>query len=209
MESAGTEPSPRKNLTAEARRELLTQAALRVMKRDGVAAATTRAICAEAGMPHGAFHYCFRSKRELYAALLATDINVDLSAVWPAVDPAAPPVDNLRTLFRAYWEAVVADPEAQRVLTDLTGLALREPELRGLPAWEHRSYLERTAADLERFAEQAHVEYAHGTAEMADLVLTVVSGATTLWLAHGDDDAARRTLDRYAVLLAALVRPRP
>ncbi|NJQ05324.1 TetR/AcrR family transcriptional regulator [Streptomyces lonarensis] len=208
MESAGTARSPRKNLPVEARRELLTQAALRVMKRDGVGAATTRAICAEAGMPHGAFHYCFRSKRELYAALLTTDIDVDLSAVWPEVDPGAPPADNLRTLFRAYWETVVADPDAQRVLTDLTGLALREPELSGLPAWEHRSYLERTAENLDRFAAEAHVEYARGTAEMAEMVLTVFSGATTLWLSHRDDDAARETLDRYAVLLAGLVRPR-
>lgn len=39
------------------RRELLLAAAWRVMIKDGVAAATTRAICAEAGMPQSSFHY--------------------------------------------------------------------------------------------------------------------------------------------------------
>ncbi|NJP68937.1 TetR/AcrR family transcriptional regulator [Streptomyces spiramenti] len=207
MESAETTRTARRNLSAAARRDLLTQAALRVMKRDGVPAATTRAICAEAGMPHGAFHYCFRSKRELYAALLATDITVAPNAARPVVDPGAPPVENLRVLLRAHWETVAADPDAQRVLTDLTGLALREPALSGLPAREHRGHLARIVAELERFAAEARVEYLRDTSEVAEMVLTVFSGTTTLWLAHRDDGAARETVDRFAVLLAGLVRP--
>ena len=47
------------------RRELLLQAAWRILVRDGVAAATTRAICAEAGMKQGVFHYCFTNRDEL------------------------------------------------------------------------------------------------------------------------------------------------
>ena len=52
-------------VSADVRRERLVEAAIRVMVRDGVAKATTRSIVAEADMPLGAFHYCFRSKEEL------------------------------------------------------------------------------------------------------------------------------------------------
>ena len=44
------------------RRTALVQAALRVVARDGVAAATTRRIVAEAGMPLASFHYVFASR---------------------------------------------------------------------------------------------------------------------------------------------------
>lgn len=91
MDDRGEARTPRKQISAGERREQLVAAALRVMRRDGIAAASTRAICAEAGMPHGAFHYCFHSKKELYAALLASDIEIDLGAAWPHISPDASP----------------------------------------------------------------------------------------------------------------------
>ena len=47
-------------IPADERRQQLVEAAIRVMARDSVAQATTRAIVGEAGMPLGVFHYCFR-----------------------------------------------------------------------------------------------------------------------------------------------------
>lgn len=47
------------------RRAALIEAALRVIARDGLAAATTRAIAAEAGMSLASLHYAFTSRDEL------------------------------------------------------------------------------------------------------------------------------------------------
>ncbi|WP_279106988.1 TetR/AcrR family transcriptional regulator [Gordonia paraffinivorans] len=69
------EKQPRPQISADVRRRLLMDAAMTVMKREGIAAASTRAICQEAGMAHGVFHYCFRSKYELFAALIEADFN--------------------------------------------------------------------------------------------------------------------------------------
>ncbi|MER8237312.1 TetR/AcrR family transcriptional regulator [Streptomyces sp. NPDC101490] len=207
-----TEPAgktAKKHLSADVRRELLVAAALRVMKRDGIAAASTRAICAEAGMPHGAFHYCFRSKQELYAALLAADISIDLDAAWGAVTPDTDPAATLRALLRVYWTAVEADPEAQLVLRELVNLALREPELHDLPAWEHRAYLDKTVVYLERFAQEADLEYTIATADLAQLLVESFGGVVSAWLAHRDDAVARTSLDHFADLFATLTRPRP
>ena len=59
-------------MSAGDRRELLVAAAIRVMTRDGVAKATTRAIASEAEMPLGVFHYAFRSKQELMTMVTET-----------------------------------------------------------------------------------------------------------------------------------------
>ncbi|GAA2691614.1 MULTISPECIES: TetR/AcrR family transcriptional regulator [Actinosynnema] len=196
----------RKHVSASVRRELLVAAALRVMKRDGVAAATTRAICAEADMPHGAFHYCFRSKRELFTALLSTGINTSLDAAWPAISPDLPAVDNIRTLLDAFWTAFQADPEAELVLGELVALAQREPELRELPAWQHREYTAKAAAHLERLARESGVEYAVDGALLAEMVVSVLDGVASSWFSHRDDELARAALEQFALMFAALTR---
>ncbi|MCS7483529.1 TetR/AcrR family transcriptional regulator [Umezawaea endophytica] len=209
MVSAPVDKTTKKHIDADTRRRMLVAAALRVMKREGIAAATTRAICAEAGMPHGAFHYCFRSKQELYAALLATDINITLDVEWPAVDPRAEPVENLRTLLRSWWSAVETDPEAQLVLSELVNLALRDPELGELPAWGHRTYLDKAVSRVDHFAAEARLHLTIDTRAFAEMVVAALGGVIDSWLSHRDATTAVETLDGFAGLFATLTRPVP
>ncbi|MFH8805608.1 TetR/AcrR family transcriptional regulator [Streptomyces sp. NPDC017936] len=206
-ESKGAK-APRKQVSAEERRRLLVAAALRVMKRDGIAAASTRAISAEADMPHGAFHYCFRSKKELYAALLASDIEIDLTEAWPDIHPEMSTEDNIRTLLHAFWSQIENDPEGQLVLFDLGSLALRDPELQDLPQWEERAALEKAAGYLRRFAQEAELEYSQPEECLAELLLASLNGITWSWLSHKDNVRAREALDRFAGLFATLTSKR-
>ena len=160
MDDRGEARTPRKQISAGGRREQLVAAALRVMRRDGIAAASTRAICAEAGMPHGAFHYCFHSKKELYAALLASDIEIDLGAAWPHISPDASPFETIRTLLLAFWSQIETDPDAQLVLFDLGSFALRDPELQELPQHEHAASLEKATGYITRLADEARLDFA-------------------------------------------------
>lgn len=66
-----SERTPRKR-AADGRRAELVEAAGRVVARDGVAAATTRRIAEEAGLPHGLVHYWFASKDELLEEVIMT-----------------------------------------------------------------------------------------------------------------------------------------
>ena len=200
--------TPNRRLGADERRRRLLAAALRVMKREGIAAATTRAICAEAEMPHGAFHYCFRSKRELYAALLASDIEIDLDAVWPEISPQESPGENIRKLLFAYWSQVESDPDAQLVLFDLGSFVLRDPELQELPRWEYGESLEKTTGYITRLGEEAGLTYLREERAIAELVITTLNGIAWSWLAHRDNAAARESLGRFADLLAVLAQKR-
>ena len=56
------------NVSAENRRAQLIEAAIRVIQRDGIPAATTRAIAAEADAPLASIHYTFGSKEEVVRA---------------------------------------------------------------------------------------------------------------------------------------------
>lgn len=205
MSDPETTRAPRKQISADERRTQLVGAALRVMKREGIAAATTRAICAEAGMPHGAFHYCFHSKKELYAALLASDIEIDLGAAWPHISPELSPYENIRTLLLAFWSQIEADPDAQLVLFDLGSFALRDPELQDLPRGEHSAALDKATGYIKRLSEEAGLVMLREERLLAELVIDTLNGVAWSWLAHRDDDLARQSLDRFAELAAVLV----
>lgn len=200
--------APRKQVSADERRKLLLAAALRVMKNEGIAAATTRAICAEAGMPHGAFHYCFRSKRELYAALLASDLEINLDAVWPEISPDASAQENIHKLLLAYWAQVETDPDAQLVLFDLGSFVLRDPALQELPKRDHETSLAKATGYINRLGDEADLTYLGEPRALAELVITTLNGVTWSWLSHRDDAAARASLAQFAELVAGLTRRR-
>ena len=196
----------RKQVSADERRRQLVAAALRVMKREGIAAASTRAICAEAGMPHGAFHYCFHSKKELYAALLSSDITIDLGAAWPDISPSASPYNNIRTLLLAFWSQIETDPDAQLVLFDLGSFALRDPELQDLPQHEHARSLQEVTTYIVRLGREAGLTFLHDEGLLAELVLNNLNGIAWYWLAHRDGDLARQSLEQFARLATSFVR---
>jgi len=57
-------------MTTEDRRKQLVAAAARVIRKHGLAKATTRRIADEAGAPLASLHYCFRGKDELYEMVM-------------------------------------------------------------------------------------------------------------------------------------------
>lgn len=54
---------------SESQQEILMQAAAKVIREEGVAAATTRRIATEAGVPLGSLHYHFENKQQLFEAV--------------------------------------------------------------------------------------------------------------------------------------------
>ncbi len=189
------------------RRAALVQAALRVIARDGVAAATTRRIVGEAGMPLASFHYVFESRDELMAELVNAVVSSEQTDLEPALDAARAP-SGIRAAIRSglqhYFDGVRADPDREKAMFELTQWALREPGFAPLAGRQYDRYYE--------LAERAAREAAHLTgsvwnrpvAEVARLVVALTDGVTVAWLVTRDDAAAERALDFAADALAAL-----
>lgn len=124
-------------LAISERRELLIAAAWRVMARNGVAAATTRAICAEADMPQSSFHYCFETRADLLRIVVTSRFPEHLKLAMDAVDAAPTPRERIRLALDAWWQDVKAHPGHHAVMFDITLHAHYDPELSGLGAFQY------------------------------------------------------------------------
>ena len=125
------------------RRRLIVEAALRVIARDGVSAATHRAVAAEAGVALASTTYHFSSKDEIVTEALELAIDRSIAAVERTTAPPDPPspaglVDRLVELV----EALCADDQAPLAAQyELLIEAGRRPGLRRLAGRWDRAYL--------------------------------------------------------------------
>jgi AcrR family transcriptional regulator len=196
-------------MSADERREQLVDAAIRVMTRDGVAKATTRAISAEAGMPLGVFHYAFQSKQELMVRVTESIAQRSRADIDDAVLDSDPE-DAMHAIalagLCAYFDHVVTNPLEHLVTYEIAVTALRDPELREGARRQFDYYLEENEKLLTAAAETFGVEYAVPVKVLCRLMFSMVDGLALNWLARGDEEEARQVLELAAELLVSQVR---
>lgn len=197
-------------LAATERREALVRAALAVIARDGVHAATTRAITAEAGMSLASFHYAVPSRDDLLRDVVELVVGSQDVAAFGTLDLDAP---DLRTAVRAvlgsFLDIVRADPAREQAMFELTQYALRTPALAEFPQAQYRVYRDVAARLLEAGAARYGVSWDAPLADLAALVISLTDGATLAWLATRDDSAVERLLDLAADAITAHAIPAP
>jgi AcrR family transcriptional regulator len=179
----------------EERRAALVDAALRVMVRGGLAAGTTRAIVAEAGMSLASFHYAFASRDELLRELVRGVVGREFSAAAGGMTADAGLAGCLRQAAAGYLEHLERDPGHEQLMLELTLHALRDPALRPLAREQYGAYTDAAVRLLERAAEITGDRWARPVPELARLLITMVDGATTTWLVDRDTAATRGVLD--------------
>lgn len=202
--------SPRRRQVPVAqRRAQLADAALRVMKRDGAWTVTTRAVAAEAGVPHGSVHYAFTTKEALLEAVIVADTEHAIAYLLAAAQSGTP-AQALAAATGAYAQAVRSDPETELVLQELTLMAAREPRLRDLMTRSHETYRAGMTALLTELARRHDARWDAPVGAVADHLLGALFGAGTMWLVERDDarfDAA--LADLASATAARLVRLDP
>ena len=189
------------------RRQLLVEAALRVIARHGVAGATTRAIVAEADMSLASFHYAFRSHSEMMRELVAHVVDAQIATVFASLRLGNDIRDALRTGLQAFLEYVTGDPGHEQVLQELMQYALRTPGLERLATEQYDAYRAGVSSVLVEGAAVSRVEWSIPVEDVARLVVTITDGVTLAWLADRDTAAAERVLDFAADSIAALAVP--
>lgn len=190
-------------MSASERRAALARAALTVVDRDGVHAATTRAIVAEAQMPLGSFHYAVPSRDELLRDVVELVVEGEADAALAALlAEAVDPRDAIRRTLTAYLEHVRTAPGREQAMFELTQYALRSPELADLPEAQYARYHALAAQVLGAAETHLGIRWKVPVPELARLVVTITDGVTLAWLADRDDAAAERTIDLAAAALA-------
>ena len=197
-------------IPAAERRVALIDAGLRVVAREGLAAASTRAIVAEADMSLASFHYAFESRDEFLDALIAAVVADEQAAVLPA--PEIEGDGTLRDILEAgllrYLDHLRADPEHEQAMLELTQYALRSPERHPLAVAQYRRYAELAAQALATAAAQVGATWRVPVEEAAGVLVAFTDGLTLTWLVHRDDAAARAVVRAAADALSRMAEIR-
>jgi DNA-binding transcriptional regulator YbjK len=201
------------HVPAQERRESLIAAALRVVARDGIAGATTRAIVAEADMPLASFHYVFESHDELMTELIQRAVDEEYRAIAPllsAGETDASLGDLVREGLVRYLESVKAEPERERGMLELTQYALRDERTRHLARLQYERYTALVEMALEAAAGRTGRRWLVPVGEVARMVVALADGITVSWLVRRDERealaltrAAARAVEAQAVPLAS------
>lgn len=177
------------------------------MAREGVAAATTRAIVAEANAPLASFHYCFRSKEELLRELTPALVDRMLDAAAADIEPGREFGAMLRDGIRSIWRVVEATADEQQVLYELTQYALRNPGLEDLATWQYARYQESATRFLQTIAEAGAVEWNPPLTVVARMLVAFLDGLALGWIVERDSDEARAALEGFIDGLALMAHP--
>ena len=102
------------------------------MARDGLDRATTRRIADEAGASQGVFHYVFRDKAELLAAVIGAITEQVEQVLRDAVDPRKGLAAAIRDAVQVFWQHVLADDGLQLMQYELVIYCRRTPGLEWL-----------------------------------------------------------------------------
>ncbi|MER8187178.1 TetR/AcrR family transcriptional regulator [Kitasatospora sp. NPDC094015] len=169
------------------RRRQLTEAAIRVMTRDGVAGTTTRSVTAEAGVSLSVFHYCFDSKQALLEAVIATITEHSVAVVREAIRPRATLHETIRAGFQAYRDHVAAHPGEHMLTYELTQYALRRPGFEHLARRQYELYSAAYTELLDRLCRQADIQLRVPTQVLARYLAATTDGLTLNLLVLGED----------------------
>jgi AcrR family transcriptional regulator len=189
-------------IAAADRRARLAEAALTVAARDGLAAATTRAIVAEAGMPLASFHYAVPSRDALLRDVVGIVVEREGEAAGALLGDAVDLPGALRDALGGYLDLVRRDPGREQAMFELTQHAIRTPGMQDLPRAQYASYHDVARGLLEAGAARVGIRWIAPVDDLARLLVSLTDGITLAWLADRDDEAAERALDLAAVAIA-------
>ncbi|MFF9228917.1 MULTISPECIES: TetR/AcrR family transcriptional regulator [unclassified Streptomyces] len=187
-------------MSADARREQLIEAAVRVIAREGADRATTRKIAEEARAPLASLHYCFQNKENLLLAVFT-----QLSGEMP-VEADPPEDENVsmgqvmeRRMTRA-MQWTVENPLRVRAMIEVTLWAERnDPEL---SVSFYEGFFRSSEADLRKAGTALPDE------ELQSLVrvgMSIVDGLSLQLLTNGDKERALRDTATACAMLKAFL----
>ncbi len=186
-------------------RSAIVVAAIRLMAREGVSAASTRRIAAEAGVAQATIHYVFGTKQELYRAVLEAASSNLVTAVQGGLAPHPHWTEDASVAARTAWDLAEDDATTALLLVELTTYALRDPELRDLAVDLYDSYQRLAETAISTLLERS--EYDQTRIPMEDLAGLAVAGFNGIvlsFLVHGDRERSRRDLEHLVQALVAI-----
>ncbi|RCG29252.1 TetR family transcriptional regulator [Streptomyces diacarni] len=195
-------------LPSTQRRRQLVEAAIRVMTRDGVARATTRSICAEAGVSLSVFHYCFDSKQALIEDVMETITAHSVTPVAARIQPTDDMRQSVRAALDTYWGHVLAHPDEHMLTYELTQYALRQPGFEYLARRQYEQYAAANRDLIEHLCADLGLRLLVPPETLVRYLASMIDGLTLNYLVLGDGEGAAAVLDALAAHVVSLLAHR-
>jgi AcrR family transcriptional regulator len=184
------------------RRGAILAAAVRVLARDGIAAATTRKIATEADVNQAMLGYYFGSKDELLFAVLQEMMRQTQALVLANRSTDQTLRGMLTDCITAFWATVEHDPSIQIMQLELTLYALRQPESAWLAQQQYAGYAAVIVQMLREGCAQTGEVCAVSYDALARFIMGGLDGMILQFVSDHDGSRARREL---AHLIAAVI----
>jgi len=189
------------------RREQLIAAALTVASRDGIEAATVRAVAAQAGVSLGVVHYCFRDKSELMGAVAQAITAQNALNGLAEVPEGADLQEIVEAVIEGLWHGIRASRGVQLLSYELTTSSLRSADLSGVAAQQYEGSWAAADRVLAKIETMAAVRWAIPRDRIARTVVAVLDGFSLAWLVDGDDDLLLQGMQGFGKYLLTMAQP--
>jgi len=121
----------------EATRRKLLISARRIFAREGFEAARIEEIASDTGHTRGAFYAHFKSKEDVFFALLEQQVNEHVRRIRALLD-SCPNMEERLARLRGYYVARVADRQWVMLMLEFKLFAVRHPKVRAKLAGTHQ-----------------------------------------------------------------------
>jgi TetR/AcrR family transcriptional regulator, regulator of biofilm formation and stress response len=186
------------------RREALLDAAVRIIAREGMAGASTRAVAAEAGMPTASVHYVFASVDAMVEQVVLRVLEAQRAGVAGAVDEAVTLREFTTGALQGWLDRAAADPDAELALHGIVGWSRSSPGKQHLAVTVYEAYADAVDSFVQAAEQRFGVRWRVPSADVARLVLVLTDGVAARWVVDRDEAGARTALRAGAEALLAL-----
>jgi AcrR family transcriptional regulator len=160
----------------EKTRSCLMDAAAKVFARRGLEDASIDEVADEAGYTKGAFYSNFKSKEELFLAMLDEKFSAEIERLDEALGGGDDPREEARQAAAGFASFVFADPEWPRLYFQFAAHAARDEEFREELATRCRAMREKMVEIFRRWSRDFPAEPPLPLADLATMTDFMASG---------------------------------
>jgi AcrR family transcriptional regulator len=188
-----TKHSGAARISLREKKELLKDAAIRVLAKHGVEGASTRNIASSAKQNVASIHYAFDSKDQLLMSIpevLQADVKEVLGE---SVQHCSDARSAISCMAIAYLDHCISDPDLQRVHYELTLFSLSKTDYKEVAKQQYLEYQDVLALVLYNFLKDEMPQ--EEIANLAVVCLALIDGIIIQYLAVRDEEASKKALD--------------
>ena len=167
-------------------RECLMHSAARVFARRGLQQASIDEVAEDAGFTKGAFYANFKSKEELFLAMLDERFAKRIEDIERVVAGEGSTAQKARRAGDQFVQRLSADREWERLFFEFSAYAARDEDFREELVTRYRAMRDQIAAALQAEAEEAEKEPVLGFDQVASMVSMMGNGFALEKLLEGD-----------------------